>query len=124
MLNYFKNPLLAFCVVGLVVYGLITYYNNTQCNDDSKKRFTTNEMYMYSSIIASLASGILYVTTKTSNEEVTENNFERLETLQNRPVVDKVSEVDKKQFFDSMPNKSHRNKPKNIEKIMTDPFEQ
>lgn len=124
MLNYLKNPLLVFCVVGLVVYGLITYYNNTQCNDDNKKRFTTNEMYMYSVIVASLASGILYLTTKT-NTEVTENSsYEKTETLQNRPVVEnKVSEVEKKQFFDYAP-KSHRNKPKNIEKVMTEPFEQ
>ena len=78
-------------------------------------------MYMYSVIVASLASGILYLTSKTT-KEVVENNFEKTETLQNRPVVDKVSEVDKKQFFDTP--KTHKNKSKNFEKVMTEPFEQ
>ena len=122
MLAYLKNPILVFCVVGLVVYGLITYYNKNQCSDE-KKQFTTNEIYMYSFIIASLSSGILYLTTKSTNKEISDPVSDKVEALQNRPVVkNNFGETEKKQFFDVAP-KHYRKSAKNSEKVLNEPFE-
>lgn len=121
MLAYLKNPILVFCVVGLIVYGMITYYNKNQCTDE-KKKFKTNEMYMYSFIIASLSSGILYLTTK-SSKAISEPVSEKVEALHNRPVIEReFGETDKKQFFDVAPKHS-RKSAKTGENRLNEPFE-
>lgn len=122
MLTYLKNPVLVFCVVCLVVYGLMTYYNKTQC--ENKTPFTSNEIYMYSLIIAVLASGILYFTTKTRKEIISETIPEK-DNLHNRPLVENnINETDRKQFFDNIPKQSRKSAKPSHEKVLTEPFEQ
>ena len=122
MLTYLKNPVLVFCVVCLVVYGLMTYYNKTQC--ENKTPFTSNEIYMYSLIIAVLASGILYFTTKTRKEIISETVPEK-DNLHNRPLVENnINETDRKQFFDNIPKQSRKSAKPSHEKVLTEPFEQ
>lgn len=117
MSQYLKNPLVVFCIVAVICYGSFTYYNNNKCTDE-KKKFTQNDIYMYSVGIALIMTGIVYLMYNKEKTETSNTQSDIIEEpLQNRPVLNKNQE-----FFESVP-KITKKMNKGTEKIMTEPFD-
>ena len=109
---YLKTPLVVFCIAAVISYVALTYYNEKKCSDETKK-FSQNDIYMYTFGVALIVSGVVYLLYPNKTTDKPMETIEQ-EPLQNRPVLNKTPE-----FFETPKKSSSRKGP---EKVMTEPF--